>query len=50
VHHHFLREKVLQEEIVMKPVKTKEQIVDMFTKRLSDVEQRVILGFVVGIL
>ena len=35
VHHHFLREKVLQGEILMKHVKTDEQVADLFTKSLS---------------
>ncbi|KAH9779126.1 hypothetical protein KPL71_007607 [Citrus sinensis] len=35
VHYHFVREKVLQEEIEMRQVKTDEQIADLFTKSLS---------------
>ncbi|KAE8676544.1 hypothetical protein F3Y22_tig00111584pilonHSYRG00119 [Hibiscus syriacus] len=35
VHYHFVREKVLQEEIEMKQIKTDEQIADLFTKNLS---------------
>ncbi|KAE8691720.1 Detected protein of unknown function [Hibiscus syriacus] len=35
VHYHFVREKVLQEEIEMRQIKTDEQIVDLFTKSLS---------------
>jgi len=32
VRHHFLREKVLWEKIMMRPIRTKEQVVDIFTK------------------
>ncbi|XP_062100355.1 secreted RxLR effector protein 161-like [Humulus lupulus] len=32
VHYHFLREKFLQDEILMKQVKTDEQVADLFTK------------------
>ena len=35
VHYHFVREKVLQEEIEMKQVKTEDQIADLFTKSLN---------------
>ncbi|KAE8676474.1 hypothetical protein F3Y22_tig00111588pilonHSYRG00004 [Hibiscus syriacus] len=35
VHYHFFREKVLQEEIEMRQIKTDDQIVDLFTKSLS---------------
>ncbi|KAE8667231.1 tir-nbs resistance protein [Hibiscus syriacus] len=35
VHYHFVREKVLQEEIEMRQIKTDEQIADLFTKSLS---------------
>ncbi|KAA0037350.1 Integrase, catalytic core [Cucumis melo var. makuwa] len=35
VHYHFIREKVLQEEIEMKPIKTEDQIADIFTKYLQ---------------
>ncbi|KAL5795083.1 hypothetical protein ACOSP7_003677 [Xanthoceras sorbifolium] len=35
VHYHFVREKVLQEEIEMRQVKTDEQVADLFTKSLS---------------
>ncbi|KAE8725434.1 Indole-3-acetic acid-amido synthetase GH3.17 [Hibiscus syriacus] len=35
VHFHFVREKVLQEEIEMGQIKTDEQIADLFTKSLS---------------
>ncbi|KAE8679564.1 tir-nbs resistance protein [Hibiscus syriacus] len=35
VHYHFAREKVLQEEIEMRKIKTDEQIDDLFTKSLS---------------
>ena len=34
VYYHFIREKVLQEEIEMKPIKTENQITDIFTKGL----------------
>ncbi|KAA0033602.1 putative mitochondrial protein [Cucumis melo var. makuwa] len=34
VYYHFIREKVLQEEIEMKPIKTEDQIADIFTKGL----------------
>ena len=35
VHYHFLREKVLQEELEMRQVKTEEQVADLFTKALN---------------
>ncbi|PHT67591.1 hypothetical protein T459_27078 [Capsicum annuum] len=35
VHYHFLREKVLKEEIKMVQVKTEDQVPDLFTKGLS---------------
>lgn len=35
VHYHFIREKVLQEEIKLKHVDTTEQVADLFTKGLS---------------
>jgi plasmid replication initiation protein len=35
VHYHFIREKVLQEEIELKHVNTKDQVADLFTKSLS---------------
>ncbi|KAE8665560.1 PLAC8 family protein [Hibiscus syriacus] len=35
VHYHFVREKVLQEEIEMRQIKTDEKIADLFTKSLS---------------
>ncbi|KAE8681852.1 hypothetical protein F3Y22_tig00111303pilonHSYRG00095 [Hibiscus syriacus] len=35
VHYHFVREKVLQEEIEMRQIKKDEQIADLFTKSLS---------------
>ena len=35
VHYHFLREKVLQEEIEMVQVKTEDQVADLFTKGLN---------------
>ncbi|KAL5549787.1 hypothetical protein UlMin_005018 [Ulmus minor] len=35
VHYHFIREKVLQEEIEMKQIKTDDQVADLFTKSLS---------------
>ncbi|KAE8704478.1 hypothetical protein F3Y22_tig00110450pilonHSYRG00264 [Hibiscus syriacus] len=35
VHYHFVREKVFQEEIEMRQIKTDEQIADLFTKSLS---------------
>ncbi|KAA0026182.1 putative mitochondrial protein [Cucumis melo var. makuwa] len=34
LHYHFIREKVLQEEIEMKPIKAEDQIADIFTKGL----------------
>ncbi|TYK27793.1 putative mitochondrial protein [Cucumis melo var. makuwa] len=34
VHYYFIREKVLQEEIKMKPIKTEDQIANIFTKGL----------------
>jgi hypothetical protein len=36
VHYHFIREKVLQEEIELKHVNTKDQVADLFTKSLSN--------------
>jgi len=36
VHYHFIREKVLQEGIELKQVITENQVVDLFTKGLSD--------------
>lgn len=35
VHYHFIREKVLQEEIVLKHINTENQVADLFTKGLS---------------
>ena len=35
IHYHFIREKVLQGHIKMKYIKTKNQVIDMFTKGLS---------------
>jgi hypothetical protein len=35
VHYHFVREKVLQEEIEMRQIRTEDQIADLFTKGLS---------------
>ncbi|XP_017187340.1 uncharacterized mitochondrial protein AtMg00810-like [Malus domestica] len=35
VHYHFIRKKVLQEEIEMRPINTDDQIADLFTKGLS---------------
>ncbi|GMI77806.1 hypothetical protein HRI_001449800 [Hibiscus trionum] len=35
VHHHYIREKVLEGEIRMEPTKTDEQVADIFTKSLS---------------
>ena len=35
VHYHFIREKVLQEEIELEHVKTENQAADLFTKGLS---------------
>ncbi|KAL5854297.1 hypothetical protein ACOSQ4_004099 [Xanthoceras sorbifolium] len=35
VHYHFVREKVLQEEIEMRQVKIDEQVADLFTTSLS---------------
>ena len=35
VHYHFIREKVLQEEIEMRQIKTDDQAADLFTKSLS---------------
>ena len=34
VHYHFLREKVLQEELEIYQVKTRDQVADLFTKGL----------------
>lgn len=38
VHYHFIREKVLKGEIEMKWIDTESQIVDVFTKNLSQVK------------
>ena len=35
VHYHFIREKVLKEEIEMQQIKTDDQLADLFTKRLN---------------
>ena len=35
VYYHFLREKVLQKELEMRQVRTKDQVADLFTKELS---------------
>ena len=35
VHYHFIKEKVLQEEIEMHQVKTDDQVADLFTKGLN---------------
>jgi len=35
VHYHFIREKVLQEEIELKHVNTKDQVADLFIKKLE---------------
>ena len=35
VHHHFIREKVLQEEIELEHVKTENQVADLFSKSLN---------------
>ena len=35
VHYHYIREKVLQEDIILTPVKTEDQVADIFTKGLS---------------
>ena len=34
IHHHFVREKVLYQEIVLQKVRTNDQVVDVFTKAL----------------
>lgn len=36
VHHHFIREKVLKEEVHLKHVNTGDQVADLFTKGLSN--------------
>ncbi|XP_062085321.1 secreted RxLR effector protein 161-like [Humulus lupulus] len=38
VHYHFLREKVLQEEIEMQQINTDDQVADIFTKGLSTIK------------
>ncbi|XP_062118705.1 secreted RxLR effector protein 161-like [Humulus lupulus] len=38
VHYHFLREKVLQEEIEMRQINTDDQVADIFTKGLSTIK------------
>ena len=35
VHYHYIREKVLEGEIIMVPTKTEEQTADIFTKSLN---------------
>ncbi|CAL5324316.1 unnamed protein product [Camellia sinensis] len=35
VHYHFIREKVLEEEIEMRQIKSEDQVADLFTKGLS---------------
>jgi len=35
MHHHFIREKVLQEKIELKHIKTNDQVANLFTKSLS---------------
>ena len=35
VHYHFIREKVLKEEIEMQQIKTDDQVADLFTKGLN---------------
>lgn len=35
MHHHFLSEKVLHEEVLMKSIKTKDLVTDIFTKGLG---------------
>ena len=35
VRYHFIREKVLQEEIKLEKVKTEDQVADLFTKGLN---------------
>lgn len=35
VHHHFVREKVIHGAIAMKPIKIKDQVVEIFTKSLN---------------
>ena len=35
VHYHYIREKVLEGEIIMVPTKTEEQAADIFTKILN---------------
>ena len=34
IHHHFVREKVLNQEIVLQKVRTSDQVADVFTKAL----------------
>ena len=35
VHYHFIREKLLKEEIEMQPIKTDDQVADLVTKGLN---------------
>ncbi|RVW59276.1 Retrovirus-related Pol polyprotein from transposon RE1 [Vitis vinifera] len=35
VHYHFIREKVLEEEVELKQIKSEDQVADLFTKGLS---------------
>jgi len=49
VHYHYIREKVLEEEIEMVPTKTEEQIADILTKGLHKIKFekfRKVLGMV----
>lgn len=36
VHYHFIREKVLQEEVKLKHIDTEDQVANIFTKSLSE--------------
>ena len=35
VHYHFIREKVLEEEVELKQIKSEDQVAELFTKGLS---------------
>ena len=35
-HYHYIREKVLEDEIIMVPTKTEEQTADILTKSLNN--------------
>ena len=53
IHHYFLQEKVFQEEIMMTPIRTDEQVADIFSKGLNSSkfsELRKQLGITTGVV